>query len=70
MFGAKTCHFCTQLEHAFPSRVHAEMQPTVAGTVQKKSGFIGPSRDAQNVCAVAKGGTVRERLRHLSNSSS
>ena len=23
MFGAKTCHVCTQLEHVFPSRVHA-----------------------------------------------
>ena len=23
MFGAKTCHVCTQLEHVFPSHVHA-----------------------------------------------
>ena len=23
MFGGKTCHACTQLEHVFSSRVHA-----------------------------------------------
>ena len=30
MFGGKTCHVWAQLEFVFSSRVHAEMQPTVA----------------------------------------
>ena len=29
-----------------------------AGTILKKPEFLGPSRDAQNACAVAKAGTV------------
>ena len=27
MFGSKTCHVCTQLEHVFSLRVHAQVQP-------------------------------------------
>ena len=30
----------------------------LVGSVIKKLEFLGPSRDAQNVCAIVKGGTV------------
>ena len=32
------------------------------GNVLKKSEFMGPFRDAQNVCAVAKGGAVLNQI--------
>ena len=32
--------------------------PVLAATAVKKPNFLGPSRDAQNVCAVAKVGTI------------
>ena len=46
----------------------------LARTAVKKTGFLGPLRDAQNVCAVAKGGIVLNLLSYttamLSHSSS
>ena len=34
----------------------------LAGTAIKKPDFLGPSQGAQNVCAVAKGGTVLKQV--------